>query len=61
VVMEYYVFMVVLLSISTMVSLTIEKNNEFLITTLDMSFTEKYRLLCDWIGWNLFEIKIEIT
>lgn len=45
--MEYYVFMVVLLSISTMVSLTIEKNNEFLITTLDMSFTEKYRLLCD--------------
>jgi hypothetical protein len=37
------------------------KNNEFLTTTLDMSLIEKSRLLCDRIGWNLFEIKVEIT
>jgi len=54
-------------------------SHEFLITTLDMSFNELFRIIwisnnyiryalnklsriiCDWLDWNVFEIKVEIT
>jgi len=34
--------------------------HEFLIVTLDLSLNELSKMLCDRIGWNMFEIEVEI-
>ena len=34
---------------------------EFLTEILDMSFNELSRMLRDWLDWNIFKIKVEIT
>jgi hypothetical protein len=61
-VLGYYVFTVVLLSISTVVLLILDEwSNEFLIVILHISLTELARMLCDQIDCNIFEIKNEIT
>jgi len=36
-------------------------SHEFLTTTLDMSLNKLSRILYDRLGWNMFEIKVEIT
>jgi len=43
-----------------MVILLLE-SNEFLTTILDMSLDELFGMLCNQLGRNMFEIKIEIT
>jgi hypothetical protein len=36
-------------------------SHEFLTAILDMSFNELSRMLCDWLGLNIFEIEVDIT
>jgi phosphosulfolactate synthase (CoM biosynthesis protein A) len=36
-------------------------NHEFLIVTSDMSLNELLRILCDRLGYNIFEIEVKIT
>jgi len=37
------------------------KGTKFLSVTLNMSLNKLSTMLCDWLGWNMFEIKVEIT
>lgn len=37
------------------------KGTKFLSAILDMSLNKLSTMLCDWLGWNMFEIKVEIT
>lgn len=53
---------------STFLSLKLEfeisslnKLFKFLTERLDMALNELSRMLCYRLGWNLFEIKVEIT
>ena len=36
-------------------------SHEFLIAILNISHNKLSRILCDRLGWNLFEIEVEIT
>jgi hypothetical protein len=36
-------------------------SHEFLTPTSNISYNELSRMLCDRLGWNMFEIKVEIT
>jgi hypothetical protein len=36
-------------------------SHEFLTATSYMLFNELSRVLYDWLGWNIFEIEVEIT
>jgi len=38
-----------------------EGSHEFLTPSLHMSLNELSRMLCNRLGWNIFEIKVEIT
>jgi hypothetical protein len=37
------------------------KGTKFLSATLNMSLNKLSTMLYDWLGWNMFEIKVEIT
>jgi hypothetical protein len=36
-------------------------SHEFLTAISDIFFNELSRILCDQLGWNIFEIEVEIT